>query len=303
MQLEDEWPESDSELVFHSAQAIPQQPPPPPSKVESLADPLNRPESMPNLTSQPSVIPLPPLPPLARILNDEQKIALAALIVLTFNELANRYARFEFIDISSKAQRRNSSTSNSPSTLRKKFARFRRKSQEQAPLLNQTNANTALSDEEGQGLLVSVASTATPQNDENRPPTPTNRRPSAGLMHSPTKNTLRRRSSAFSKDSSIEALPAPMPVTPAALLSDSGKGKGKAEYRPFSEEMSNPETIEDVLFFGRNIDGNVALCYAMKTFQAWSSAMTERLYAALEISPHGKKDYWIFLSSVQIQRC
>ena len=54
--------------------------------------------------------------------------------------------------------------------------------------------------------------------------------------------------------------------------------------QPFGDELSNPERIEDVLYFGRTFDGNLALCYSLKYFQEWAFDVMDRLYEELQVS-------------------
>ena len=57
---------------------------------------------------------------------------------------------------------------------------------------------------------------------------------------------------------------------------------------PFPEHSDNPESIEDVIFFQRSIDGNLSLYYALRTMREWSDGIMQQLYDGLYISPEGK---------------
>lgn len=210
---------NEDEFVFHDVVQ------PMPSLKSSQENLLN------SSTASLNVIPDPIfLPRLSQFLDDEQKMALAALCVVTFNEMMKRYENYEFIDLQPvKKQRRLSET------MTAHYYRFRRKSHDEAPLMD-FNAEDihAQEDSDEEGTL------------------------------------LARRSSTQDPPSVAKTV------------------KYDKNYRPFAHEMINPETIDDFMFLERKMDGNLALCYAIKTYNAWCLDITERIYTELGITPHGK---------------
>jgi hypothetical protein len=62
----------------------------------------------------------------------------------------------------------------------------------------------------------------------------------------------------------------------------------QVDRKPFAEFMTLQETIEDLVYFGRDVDGNLALCYAVKTWRSVQNDLMDRLFADLNISPKGK---------------
>lgn len=54
---------------------------------------------------------------------------------------------------------------------------------------------------------------------------------------------------------------------------------------PFGDELSNPEGVEDILYFGKTLVGNMSLCYALKTYQEWGYQIMDKIYDQLAVSP------------------
>ena len=177
------------------------------------------------------------LPSLSSVLETgDQRMAFVALCYLVFDKLIHRYARYEFIDLTSNsktaAKRRSNQGSASPSSSRlhpvdpNRLPQTFRQDDDLNPLIE--------TDDREDDLW---------ESDQIRP----------------------------QSAQSISQLPLP----------------SHRMREPFPEHSHNPETIEDIIYFNREMDGNLNLCYAMRTWREWSESIMSKFYEGLEITPQG----------------
>ena len=237
------------------------------------------------------------LPPLYRILSDEQKMAFAALCLFTFTEMKRRYEVFEYVDPAAPPPTHEQFHARAKSNLSTFFGgRFG--AEEQMLLKEEDRTSSYDSDGEDQQSGPSLKqveksvseSTTTAANPDQatKDTSDSHAEAASGELREedarPNESTLPRSVSSPAIVASERNL---------ASASESFRGsldslaQAQAGRIPFGDIMSYPETIEDIVYLNLPIDGNVALCYAIKTYDIWCHNVMDRLYSELKISAQG----------------
>ena len=209
------------------------------------------------------------LPSLSELLSDEQKIAFCTLCWLTFTELKNRYFKFEFMD---------PQPSHAKKTLSGQITSYAAEppsssdaAANRSTLFSSVSAGRKSKRREEASRLLNHDDDDDEDMDVVNPMIPGGNAPAISLDTARNASTpLEPISTSQSFRGSIES-----------LIQDNSKRK------PFGDLMDIPETIEDLVFLGKTIDGNVALCYAIRTYDLWAHRIMDRLYLELKVTAQG----------------